>query len=164
MTEVLRYARYMGPGSESVYNYVEFCGACRQKLGGSYDGPLMERPYHPEDLEAECESAALGRSSWTIGEQVEYEYWSYCPFCGTAFDAEWWRNQPIRNKRIPDHFTNPGTHAGDSHLIEVDDHGQHLLGSTDPTFPCWCEPEITPGPMGCEVRHRHVSHGTPHPT
>lgn len=150
----LRYARYMGAQSETVYSYEEFCGACLQHLGSA----LLAKRYRPDDLMAENETMfglrAFGRS---FDDQAEYCYWQFCPWCGVALGEQWQRNQPLQNERAIDHYRDPGTHAGDTHEFAGDGPDcmtGHMLASSG-SEPCWCKPDIEPGLMGCTIRH-HV--------
>lgn len=137
MVEVMRYARYLGGNSDGVYNYPEFCGQCRRELGTA----LLAKPKFPEDLDTD---------RWHhVTDDREYERWMFCPFCGAAFDDEWWKDQMVRNLRVTDHFKNPGTHCGDEHIFDGFHPGGHWL-----TGECWCEPIITPSIVACEIRHR----------
>lgn len=160
MVAVLRYARYMGCDSQSIYNHVEFCGACKRKLGGSYDSPLLGRTSDTIDaLLQETNNDSFGLR--VPSERVEYEHWQFCPFCGERFDDEWWRNQPVQNERAIDHYRNPGHHKGDEHefIGGPDCMVNHWLATTGDEV-CWCDPEVEPSILGCTIKHKDVDYET----
>lgn len=148
---VLRYADYMTPDADRPSGYQEFCGGCRRKLGGSYNSPLLGRPEYPEDLERK-NSLPWGSRPLGWNDDRDYQRWAFCPWCGAEFEAEWWRNQPVQNERAIDHYQAPGSHKGDTHEFVGAIEG-HVLGSSDPSYVCWCQPEVTPGLTGCVIRH-----------
>ena len=146
---VLHYARYLGSDGNSVYNYQDFCGACRQHLPSPY-----EFPKEPEALEDEGDWHSFGD-----GDR-ELAYFSYCPWCGVEFNDKWWRGQPIQNERVIDHYENPGTHKGDTHQFCGDGPdciNGHWLGTTG-TEVCWCDPEVIPSLMGCVIKHQNKNY------
>lgn len=153
---VLVYNKYLGPGSDSVYNQQFFCGSCRQVL----QSPYMH-PFEPDDLEAE-NNRGLGEPTIWAHERGGLAYFAFCPWCGVEFEDEWWRDRTIQNERAIDHYRNPGTHKGDTHEFRSPaSDGEptwmtgHWLGTTDHRV-CWCEPDVEPGIMGCVIRHRDV--------
>lgn len=149
MSDVLCYRQYLSPRGTSYYSDRYFCGECARELDKPYGWP--ETPADPR-LEG-------GRGSWT--ERTEpLLYWSFCPWCGAALDADWHENKMIRNERLVDHFDCPGTHGGDTHEFRGFSPGGHQLASTDSSL-CWCGPKVEPGPMGCVVRHRDVPRPEP---
>lgn len=150
LTAVLHYVRYLGgPESQTVYSYEDFCGECFHHL----DDPF-HYPKYPEDLEKD-NNEQFG-NSWHGRDDRELEHFSFCPWCGAAFEDEWWKDQPIQNERAIDHFQNPGTHKGDTH--EFRGSGQNCMAghwlATTGSEVCWCDPEIDPGIMGCVIRHK----------
>jgi hypothetical protein len=144
--KVLRYRRYTYPEGTAHYDDVMFCGSCQEELAKPYKFPRS-----PQDVLDECE-AGLYTNSF-VADRGDLIFFVYCPWCGTALNPEWWRDRTVQNERPVDHYDNPGTHAGDSHIF-LGDFGGHQLSSTDPESRCWCEPEITPGIMGCEIVHQ----------
>ena len=138
---VLLFARYLNDDDERPYEYIRFCGSCR----GQLEHPTALRRT-PDDLD----------SWYPTTHPVTYNHWAFCPWCGTAFDPEWWQwpGSPLQNPRVVDHYRNPGSHAGDKHTFDDwNNLSGHVMASTDPTHVCPCGPTIVPGLMGCEVHH-----------
>lgn len=158
---VLSYHEYMGRDGQTVHGTRVFCGACRRGLGGVYGSAYFGYPEYPEDIEAKNDSPH-GLLPLKSGRELglELEYFAFCPWCGAAFEDEWWKNKVVQNERAIDHYQNPGTHKGDTHEFRGDRPDcfvNHYLGVSGGQV-CWCDPEIEPGLMGCVIRHRDVSY------
>lgn len=161
MTEnvaVLKYYKYVGgPGSQSVYSTRYFCGSCRRGIGGVHGSACYGFPEYPEDLEAENESGRGSIDRISRNSERSLEYFSFCPWCGIAFEDEWSQDRTIQNERAIDHYQNPGTHKGDSHEFRGDGPNcmaNHWLSQSGGDRLCWCDPEVEPGIMGCVIRHQ----------
>lgn len=150
---VLRYYRYLGPDSDTDYSDEDFCGECFRHLASPTDFPKF-----PEDLEKD--NKELLGSAWHGRHDRELEFYSFCPWCGVAFEDEWWKNQSVQNERAIDHYKNPGTHRGDTHEFvggSPDCAEGHWLATTGHEI-CWCDPDVEPGLLGCKIRHKNKSY------
>ena len=148
-TEVLAYHAYVGADSQTVYGTRYFCGECRRGIGGVYGSACYGYPEYPEDLEAKNER---GLTRDRPGRELEH--YSFCPWCGSRFEIDWWRDQTIQNERVIDHYQNPGTHKGDTHEFHGFGMAGHWLAVSGGDTVCWCDPDIEPGIMGCIIRHK----------
>jgi hypothetical protein len=152
---VLHYHEYLGGrDSQTVHGTRQYCGHCRRDIGGIHGGACYGWPGTPDDLEAKNERDSL-LGSWEPNRDP-LEHYAFCPWCGVQFEDEWWNHRVIQNERVIDHFRCPGTHKGDTHEFRGSFEG-HYLATTDPMV-CWCEPQITPGLMGCVIRHQDRSY------
>lgn len=155
---VLVYYEYHGRNDQRGGSRRYFCGECRRGIGGVYGSACYGYPEYPDKL-LEKNETDHGFGSWGRDEGSRLEYYAFCPWCGTAFEDEWWKDRTIQNERAIDHYRNPGTHKGDTHEFRGEGPNcmtGHWLGVSGGDKVCWCDPEIEPGLMGCVIRHRDV--------
>lgn len=145
MADLLQYAHYLTADRNStVYSYHNFCSQCRCEIKNAYDSPIPpEQVGGPYDLPSD-------RS---------YRYVSFCPWCGSRIDPNTLRGRKVMNKRNPDHFREPGWHAGDKHEFAGFEPFDHWLSGGDEI--CWCKPGVTPKADGCVISHRNVKKHDP---
>jgi hypothetical protein len=150
MEQVLRYAEYTSEDRNSrVYCYSDFCGKCLLEL----PKPAAGSPGTPDQITPSLKLSFDGL------ERNEFRFFAFCPWCGCEFASEWWKGQALLNKRTPDHFLDPGTHAGDVNEFAGFTSENHWLSTSDGS-PCWCRPDITAHVDGCVISHRNVPRGS----
>lgn len=153
---VRAFHRYAERASDKALGTVFFCGRCELDLGGigghDYYGAPQTISEFLEEMQAEL------RRSYQELPDSRWIYYRFCPWCGLEFPEEW-RNAPVENDRVIDHFRRPGWHRGDTHEF-VGTFEQHWLSVSGGDELCWCEPTVTPGIAGCVIRHTAIDYET----
>lgn len=143
---VRTFRQYLSDTGTSHYSDHLFCGSCER---------LIDTPYGFERTPGHLDE----RGSFPHDQRGEFLYYAFCPWCGIAFDDEWWREKVVENERVVDHYDCPGTHKGDTHEFRgsgPDCIAGHWLSVSDGMEICWCKPTVEPGLLGCRIIHNDV--------
>jgi hypothetical protein len=160
-TRVRAFYEYHGPDDDTPGTTRYFCGHCRLDLGGIYGHNYHGAPTDWQYLLARNDLSWSEQMRSGLGEDRDYRYYAFCPWCGSKFPDEWWKrdNTPVENARVVDHYRNPGWHRGDHHEFVGAIEG-HWLGVSGGDKLCWCDPVVTAEIDGCAIRHTAIDYET----